>query len=413
MGTASRVYSLLYNRAPYFPKPELSSCNLNIQIAGIKTTLDYVKWFFSYCFRTEIRGISMAAKRKEPTRKSPPPSHNLTPELVETTLLLADGHSASAVGDLLGFGDSRTAINRRNRLAEITGGNIVEYSKITKRHSLTEHGKRIQGELLQFLSLAQQLSDRSRAPLAMLHLPQHTGFVAPALNKFSAESEKENEVVARVLGEECNDRNNFITRAVHQLFSGKYDLIIGHDVDLTKARREGNDTHHINHRYLYDSFLSVLVKKDMAKNEVVYLSDLVDYQLLVPPEGTRSRSLLNSLATKESVTINPVRQTYESKVLVSLAHEGMGLPILSSDAAAQFDYENAGEFAGEWLSDYRWLPLASQNGEIVSVPVHATWRNDKNIKLISKMVAILCEESAYLRTRYDDVVETANSNYGS
>lgn len=357
--------------------------------------------------------MSVATEARGPKRKGSPPAHELTPELVETTLLLAAGHSSSDVGALLGFNDPRTAINRRNKLAKITGGNIVEYSEITKRHYFTEHGKRIEGELRQFLSLAQQLSDRSRAPLAMLHLPQHTGFVAPALKQLSPEDEKGKEVVARVLGEECRDRNIFTTRAVHQLFSGKYDLIIGHDVNLTKARREGNDTNHIRYQHLYDSFLSVLMKKgNMGGSRVVHLSDLVDYSLLVPPEGTRSRGLLNSLATKESITIDPVRQTYESKVLVSLAHEEMGVPVLSSDAAAQFDDAVGGELAGRWLSDYHWLPLVSQNGEVPSVPVHATWRDDKNVGLILKMVETLHAESIYLRQRYEIAIEAARFNYG-
>lgn len=336
-------------------------------------------------------------------------AHRLTPEIVETVLLLSNGHSASSVGDLLGFTDPRTTINRVEKLAEITGGVVVEYSKTSKRWSLTEHGERIRGELMQFLSLAQKLSDRSKSQVAVLHLPQHTGFVAPALDKLSPGNDVE-EIRARVLGEEGRERNSFIVRAVHQLFSGKYDLIIGHEVNLQEARKEGNETTHIRARHLYDSFLTALIKKEHTHGrQVVYLSDLEGERLLVSPEGTRSRALLNSLSNAEAVAINPFRQTYESKVLVSLAHKDVGIPILSSDAAAQFDAEVDGEFAGKWLSDYRWLPIASQTGDIRSAPVYATWRIDKNVKLISQMVELLYENSDYLRSRHDAAMTSATA----
>lgn len=269
-------------------------------------------------------------------------------------------------------------------------GELFTHSRL-HGYKLTERGRHITEVFRQILDMQEALVTQ-REGLVVRYFPHHSTTVLPA----AAALRPRHTVELSVLGEHHRSIGHFISRALRPLVAGTYDVVMG--IDLPDMSEVADIQDKLEQQILYHAWLEVMVPAKANEDldpadfvehgpdgDYVDLTKLLDSKapILTAPTDTRSRTYLDR-AVDPTRKIEPAMAEFESKVLVMGAHAGLGLPVLPSDVALQFDYRVAsnrgdvyrGPLAGEDAPRWHWLPLINADGNRISYNVVAHYRNE-------------------------------------
>lgn len=150
---------------------------------------------------------------------------------------------------------------------------------------------------------------------------------------------------------------------VPQLLGGRLDLAILHlplaDPDLTAERL-----------FDEDPMLVTPLTHPLAARDRVTLADIAEHAVLLEPQGTGFRDLLDAQASALGITLTPQAEIDGMRLLASLAFQGFGAAILPASAAP-------GWVGGEWRKipidglDGRSVGLAWRRRGLLSAPTRA------------------------------------------
>lgn len=254
-------------------------------------------------------------------------------------------------------------------------------------YKLTERGNHVAGVFRQILDMQQALLDQ-RQGLLVRYFPHHGSTVLPA----AARLRPDYAIELSVLGEHHRSVGHFISRALRPLIAGSYDVVIG--IDLPDISGVADLKEKLQQRILYTAWLEVMVPvepipgMDVTRfvdgNHVdLHKLQAAKVEVLTAPADTRSRTYLDR-AIDPNTELKVAMTEFESKVLVMGAHAGLGLPILPSDVALQFDCRHdethretyRGPLAGAEAANWRWLPLVDPDGQRIEYNVAAHYRSE-------------------------------------
>jgi len=256
-------------------------------------------------------------------------------------------------------------------------------------YKLTERGIHVAEVFRQILDMQQALFDQ-RQGLLVRYLPHHSATVIPA----AAEMSPRYTVDLSVLGEHHRSIGHFISRALRPLVAGLYDVVIGIDLPDISGVAELRQT--LRQQIVYTAWLEIMVPikpipgldvssfiNDNSEGVDLHKLQASSTPLLTAPSDTRSRTYLDR-ALDPDTELNVTMAEFESKVLITGAYAGLGLPILPSDVALQFDCRHdhtgketyRGHLAGAQAPNWRWLPLVGADGKRISYNVAAHYRNE-------------------------------------
>lgn len=314
---------------------------------------------------------------------------HLTPVRMLMALELDNARTLQAMEDHSGIPVATLKTNL-GLLNQKFNGELFTHSRL-HGYKLTERGRHITEVFRQILDMQEALVTK-RDELVVRYFPHHSTTVLPA----AAALRPRHHVELSVLGEHHRSIGHFISRALRPLVAGTYDIVMG--IDLPDMSEVADIQDKLEQQILYTAWLEVMIPTE-ADDEIdpadlVVQSDDGDYvdltklldskaPILTAPTETRSRTYLDR-AVDPTRKIEPAMAEFESKVLVMGAHAGLGLPVLPSDVALQFDYRTAsnrgdvyrGPLAGDDAPRWRWLPLINADGNRISYNVVAHYRNE-------------------------------------
>ncbi|MGB3486006.1 MAG: hypothetical protein WBB07_27775 [Mycobacterium sp.] len=254
-------------------------------------------------------------------------------------------------------------------------------------YKLTARGIHVAEVFRQILDMQEALLNQ-RHGLVVRYLPHHSATVLPA----AANMRPDYTVELSVLGEHHRSIGHFISRALRPLVAGSYDVVIG--IDLPDISGVADLKQSLRQQIVYTAWLEIMVPTRPLPGVDISAfvdGDYVDLHklqasrtaVLTAPTDTRSRTYLDR-AVNPNAELRVAMAEFESKVLIMGAYAGLGLPILPSDVALQFDYRRdstgretyRGPLAGAESVNWRWLPLVGGDGKRLSYNVAAHYRNE-------------------------------------
>jgi LysR family hydrogen peroxide-inducible transcriptional activator len=153
------------------------------------------------------------------------------------------------------------------------------------------------------------------------------------------------------------------TSLLPQLASGQLDLaVVNSPVDDPELASER----------LFDEETTLVAPIDhpLAQREVVTLVDIAAYPLLLEPEGTGFRDVLDEQARRVGSTLEPQAEIDGMRLLATLAFQGFGAALLPASAAPNW-------LGGEWRRvrvegvEGRTVGLARRRRGLLSAPARA------------------------------------------
>jgi molybdenum-dependent DNA-binding transcriptional regulator ModE len=310
----------------------------------------------------------------------------LHPKRMKVLVVLQEsGSSLQQCSDRTGVPEStlRTILSDLNKLFD----EELYFTRKEGGYKLTDRGNHVAEVFRQILDMQQALFDQ-RQGLLVRYFPHHGATVLPA----AARLRPDYAIELSVLGEHHRSIGHFISRALRPLVAGSHDVVIGIDLPDISGVADLKET--LQQRILYTAWLEVMVPVEpipgvdvtaFVHGDRANLHDLqaAKVEVLTPPADTRSRSYLDR-ALDPNTELKVAMTEFESKILVIGAYAGLGLPILPSDVALQFDcrHDNAdqetyrGPLAGDQAARWRWLPLVTEDGKRISYHVAAHYRSE-------------------------------------
>jgi DNA-binding transcriptional LysR family regulator len=157
---------------------------------------------------------------------------------------------------------------------------------------------------------------------------------------------------------------------VPQLVVGRLDLAILHlpieDPDLTAEPL-----------FDEDPMLVAPLTHPLASRDRVTLADIAEHDMLLEPQGTGFRDLLDAQARALGITLTPQAEIDGMRLLASLAFQGFGAAILPASAAP-------GWVGGEW----RKMPIDGLEGRSVGI----AWRRRGLLSAPARAVGVVIRE---------------------
>ncbi|WUN59968.1 LysR family transcriptional regulator (plasmid) [Rhodococcus sp. NBC_00294] len=262
-----------------------------------------------------------------------------------------------------------TTVTKHLRTLNALFGPLTVAHRGNAEVTITELGRSVAARFDEIL-MAQRSLVHQRRTTAVRYLPHHSPTVMPAAAAMIAENYP---LELSVLGEHHRAVDHFVDRALRPLVAGLFDVAIGidpHDFGSSAevAQSYATVTNQLTTTPLYRAWLEVMVPKGgpHAERRYITVADLANdpLPLLVAPVGTRSRGQLEKLFAQARLTPTVRIAEYESKVLIMAAYSGLGLAVLPSDLALQFDSAWDAPLASTAQADrWAWVPLRARPDE--------------------------------------------------
>ncbi|HEY5154805.1 MAG TPA: LysR family transcriptional regulator [Acidimicrobiales bacterium] len=156
-----------------------------------------------------------------------------------------------------------------------------------------------------------------------------------------------------------------------QILNGSLDLaVVGLPADEPEVMTEP--------LFDEDPVLVAPTSHPLAAAERLTLAEVARHRVLLEPQGTGFRDLIDEQARAAGVTLDPLAEIDGMRLLASLAFQGFGPAILPASAAP-------GWVGGDWLRvpldglDGRTVGLARRRRGLVSAPVRAVWETLREV----------------------------------
>ncbi|MGW0434139.1 hypothetical protein ACWDV4_16565 [Micromonospora sp. NPDC003197] len=268
---------------------------------------------------------------------------------------------------------------------------------------LTVRGKRF----LRFAKRIVTSFQEERAPSSERMLPKivclpHHGYVTSQLECELRERHPshEDQIIVEELGLDARGDDGFEDEALYPLTLGHHEIAIGGKTTVYQEELQSD--------VLYSTQLEVMVPATYQTDRMSLTELVNEYRAMVPPEGSRSRKLLETWITRARISAPPkelriVAETYESTMNIQRTsddHQRFGIKskrvvVAPSDVALL--YKAGSRFGGSGVESSRWVPL-HHDGKTLKLDVYVTTTKPrpKHIDPIVQMLREICEKRPHL-----------------
>lgn len=300
---------------------------------------------------------------------------------------LFDYHTFALAAQRLKISDDKVRQHIRDLEGVFGTGSLFEKSRDGRPIKFTPLGRSVAAECRQILETQVAVVGRPTVT-SVRYLPHHSIWVLKAVQLLEDDGLP---VELHVLGEHHRARDHFMDLALRPIVAGLLDVAVGLDFRSETDATSKTVTDKLTAVPLYSAWLEALVPLNgqWAEKDHVTIEELYSHgKILTSPAQTRSRTYLERAvgAHGGEDPLHVRLAEYESKVLVIGTYAKLGITVLPSDVALQFDKN--GPLAGPPSKHHTWLPVHDILGERIQYDVVAYRRAD-GTKNIAGAVAVI------------------------